>query len=197
MELSLAEAASLMGVSARTLRARAARGDIPARKRAGAWRFDRRDLPLTEAQRAGLQARVDEIRASVEAALPSRLAAHHGDRRRSLADLDAFRAALGVHTAIRAAERTPGRTRALASLEAALDELAEATLVYTRSSKLAALDRSRAALGRAITALFVEAGVPPAEPQHAWLLVLEHEVAPAIAGLARWASKLPGPRSEP
>jgi len=197
MELTLTEAASLMGLSARTLRARAARGDIPARKRAGAWRFDRRDLPLTEAQRAGLQARADAIRGAVEDALPSRLAAHTSDRRRSLADLDAFRAALRVHQAIHAAEPTAARTRTLMLLEQSLDELAEATLVYARLSKLAALDRCRASLGRAIAALLVEAGIPPAEPEHGWLLVLEQEVAPAVAGLARWASKLPGPRGEP
>lgn len=195
MELTIREAAALMGVSQRTLRARAARGDIPARKRGGVWKIQRRDLPLTEGQRAGLQARAEQVRQAVEDALPSRLASHAGDRRRSLADLDAFRLCLRVRQDIAQAEPTDGRQRAQAELTAALEAIAEASLLYARGAKLDALDQARRAMGHAIAQLLIEGGIPPKEPEHTWLCNLEQNAVPAVAGLARWAARLQGPRS--
>lgn len=75
----------------RAIRAQLARGDLPAVKRGGRWRIERRHLPLTEPQRKALQARADTVRQAVEEALPSRLARTPGQKSRSLADLDAFR----------------------------------------------------------------------------------------------------------
>ncbi len=52
MDLSVREAALLTGRSPRTLRAQLARGEMPGVKRNGRWVLDRRNLPLTDDQRA-------------------------------------------------------------------------------------------------------------------------------------------------
>ena len=53
MELTVREAAALMGRSARPVRAQVARGELPGVKRGGRWLIPRKALPLTEAQRPG------------------------------------------------------------------------------------------------------------------------------------------------
>ena len=61
MDLSVREAAELLGCSTRTLRARLARGEIRGHKRDGAWRIARSDLPLTEAQRDEILSRAEQV----------------------------------------------------------------------------------------------------------------------------------------
>ena len=51
MELSITEAATLLGRSARTVRAQVARGELPGFKRGGQWVIRKEALPLSEAQR--------------------------------------------------------------------------------------------------------------------------------------------------
>lgn len=63
MQLTLTQAATLMGVSPRTLRDRVARGDVPGVKRGGRWTIDSHEMLLSETQRRAMQAR---------AALPAR-----------------------------------------------------------------------------------------------------------------------------
>jgi hypothetical protein len=41
-------------------------------------------------------------------------------------------------------------------------------------------------------ALLLATGIPPADPIHGWIVTLEHELLPAIAGLARWTDRLQG-----
>ena len=55
MELTITEAATLLGRSPRTVRAQVARGELPGFKRGGQWVIRREALPLSEAQRAALQ----------------------------------------------------------------------------------------------------------------------------------------------
>ena len=54
MELTITEAATLLGRSPRTVRAQVARGELPGFKRGGQWVIRREALPLSEAQRAAL-----------------------------------------------------------------------------------------------------------------------------------------------
>ena len=194
MELSIREAATLMGRSPRTVRAQVARGDLPGVKRNGRWRIERRHLPLTEAQRAALQAKADDIRHVVEAALPSRLARSTGQRHRSIADLDAFRRGAELLTEIRGAADDgidePLRQRVAGRLEEALLALAEGVQQFDREVKVEALRRSRGHLARAVGLLLLAAGIPPASPAHGWVAALETEVIPAVAGFARWADGL-------
>ena len=80
MELSVREAATLMGRSPRTVRAQLARGELPGVKRGGRWRVQRRHLPLTEDQRRALQTKADGIRQLVDDALPGRTATTSTDQ---------------------------------------------------------------------------------------------------------------------
>lgn len=70
MDLSVSEAATLLGCSPRTLRAQLQRGEIAGVKRNGQWRIARRNLRLDESQRRRLQAKADRVRDAVEEVLP-------------------------------------------------------------------------------------------------------------------------------
>ncbi len=199
MELTVREVATLLGRSPRTVRAQLARGDIPAVKRGGCWSIPRRSLPLTEDQRSALQAKADAVRRAVDAALPSRVATTSGQRGRSVADLDAFRLGARLLADIRAADAPllalGTRQHVEEELEQSLLALAEAVHLYHRTVKLAALDRCRAALGRVAGRLAL-ATAPKSEPAIIdWLVALESQVLPAVAGFARWADRLETRRS--
>lgn len=191
MELSVREAATLMGRSPRTVRAQLARGDLPGIKRGGHWRVERRHLPLTEAQRQALEAKADSIRQVVENALPSRSATRTGERSRSVADLDAFRRGAEVLAALRAAEPgqidEPTRRRADAALEASLLALSESALHFEHQAKREALDRCRSELARALALLLL---LSRDEPVASWIRQLEAGMAPAVAGFGRWIDGL-------
>lgn len=194
MELSVREAASILGRSPRTIRAQLCRGDLPGRKRDGRWVVPRESLPLTEAQRRVLQERADDLRRTLDEALPSRLAATRGRRGRSIADVDAFRRGVALLEAMRR-EGEGLLSGALmcdvpAHLERALLSLAEAVSQYDPRLKLAALNASRAEIARALARLFLHGGIPPKEPMWGWASIIESEILPAVAGLARWAERL-------
>ncbi len=194
MNLSVREAASLLGRSPRTVRAQLARGDLAGRKKNGRWSVARQHLPLTEKQRTALAGKAAALRQTLEDALPSRLARTTGDRQRSLADLDAFR--LGGELLSELRERgEPAlgerqHRRIVSLLERGLLALAEAAQQYERQHKLEALRRARACLARVAGMMLLGAGVPPPEPTAGWLARLEGEVVPAVAGYARWVDRL-------
>jgi len=193
MEISVREAATLLGRSRRTVRAQLARGDLAGRKRQGRWRVDRRHLPLTEAQHQALQRKADDVRQAVEAALPSRLSRDGGDRSRSVLDLDAFRIGAEVLGEVRkdgsglAEER---QARIAAALEQGLLALTEATLHFDRGRKQEALHRCRGHLAEALGLLLLAPGSAPGQPVAEWSRRLEKEMAPALAGFARWVDRL-------
>lgn len=193
MKLSVKEAATILGCSARTVRGHLAQGRLPGVKRNGRWLLERRDLPLTDAQRRTLQAKAERVRRAVDDALPSRLARTHGDRARSLADLDAFR--LGAELLAEVCAGADGlddqrRGQVAELVESGLLAVAEAAYQYDRELKLAALNRARADLSRAGASLLLAAGLDPRDPVRRWVTVLEREVLPAVAGFARWADGL-------
>lgn len=193
MKLSAREASTLLGCSPRTLRAQLARGELPGVKKNGRWLIERRDLPLNESQRRSLQGKAARVRKAVDDALPSRLARRHGDRSRSLADLDAFRLGAEVYAEVRSDGEVLGEARrehVAGMLEGGLLAVAEAAYQYDRELKLDALNRARAELSRAGATLLLAAGLEPAEPVARWVTVLEGEVLPAVAGFARWADGL-------
>ena len=192
MELTVREAAVLTGCNPRTLRARLARGEMPGVKRNGRWILDRRSLPLTDDQRRRLERKSDGIRRAVDRVLPSRTAETRGDRRRSLADLDVFRLTLDLHRELVNDERLPtAQRRQLGRLSrSALLALAETFHEFNREAKRLAVRRARAALARLAAVLLVEHGLPPADPASELLRRVEHEVLPAVAGLARFIDGL-------
>lgn len=197
MELSITEAAALLGRSVRTVRAQVARGELPGVKRGGQWFIPKAALPLTEPQRAALQDRADSLRNTLEDALPARLA-HTPSQRRGLADLDAFRVGAVLLGALRAAP--PGLPPGLdlgavcRALEQAVLDIAEAAAQYDREARRVALVRARAGLGRAQALLLLGAGLRPQEPVDSWLATLEGSLLPAVAGFARWAERPPQAR---
>lgn len=181
MDLSVVEAAVLLGVQPRALRARLARGSMPGVKVDGEWRVRRDDLPMTEPQRARFVERAERATEAVRSALPE-----HVTKGRTLLDLDAFR--WGAE-AVKTLRGCPGTELACARLEAALVDLGGAMHTWERSRKLAALERARAGIGET-AALVLLAGPPGEDPaRDAVAAQLERRVAPAIAGLARWVAK--------
>lgn len=198
MELSSREVATLLGCSPRTVRARMARGDLPAVKRGGRWWVDRRRLPLDEPQRRRLAGKADALRQAVEAALPSRLARTTGQHGRSVADLEAFRRGAQLLAEVRAGGQDALPQGAVSRLTGLLEEslaaLAEAVHHFDRERKLEALHRARTGLARAVAVCLIETGIPPPEPILSWVSTLELEVIPALAGFARWAEGLGGRR---
>jgi len=182
MKLTIREAAALLGCSPRTVRARIARGELPAAKQGGRWQIDREHLPLTEPQRRALQAKADAVREAVEVVLPSRAALRRGDRRRSVLDLDPFRRGVVLLAELRTDSGAPETATAL--IEDALLCLAEAHHLYAPPQKLDALRRARAALGRSVGLLGLhgDAHLPRVR-------IIEEELLPVIAGLSRSAER--------
>ncbi len=194
MELSVREAATLMGRTPRAIRAQVASGKLPGRKKGGRWRISSEALPLDEARRRGLQAKADGLRRAVERVLPSRTASTSGDRRRSVADLGSFQAGSSLLREL--ADRgdevlgTAAADQARELLQEALLDLSEAAHHYDRSAKLAACLRCRAGLARATGLLLLAAPDPQASPVFDWLTLLETEALPALAGFIRWVERL-------
>lgn len=175
MELSVAEAAALLGVSTRAVRGQLTRGALAGRKVGSQWRIDRATLPLTEGQRA----RIAEVRAVVDAALPATGATSRGERSRSVADLDAFR--LGAALLPDAHDADPALGE---ELDEALVPLGRAVHTFLRADKLAALADARARIAAVATRLHLRG--------HGNLGTrVEREVLPALVGFARWVEKLP------
>lgn len=179
MDLTVAEAATILGVTPRTVRSRLARGELDGRKHGKRWVISRDALPLTEAQRRAVHARAQQVRDAVDQALPGRT----GRTARTLLDLDAFRLGLELYGELRATDSSAAEL-----LRQALLHLAEGVHVYARDHKLAALDQARASIGRASATLLLAAE----DPADVAPLVdrLEGTVGPAISGYARWVAKL-------
>lgn len=194
MDLTVREAATLLGVPTRTLRGQLARGDMPGKRRGGRWVLCAQDLPLNEAQRRQLAARADAVRATVEEALPSRLAPTRGSAGRSVLDCAVYRTLRGVIDGIRAAPDQAGLQPALDALRASVLDLSDAIAHFDADIKRELLLRARSGIGRAVGLLLLAADNPPPEPFAGWILGLEQGALPALSGLLRWVERLPGPR---
>lgn len=191
MELSLTEAAAILDCSTRTLRDRVRRGDLRGTKRGGRWMIDRRELPLTDSQRAALDDRRESVRSAVDDALGR---AEGNGRHRSLADLETFAQTAELRREILGDGSVAGELaeRLAADLEGALLALAEGAHAWDRESKVDAFRRARSALSRAV-------GLAYSEPDDGsdlapWANRLEQHALPTLGGLLRWAEGLEGNR---
>ncbi|MBI4881452.1 MAG: helix-turn-helix domain-containing protein [Planctomycetes bacterium] len=190
MQLTLREAATLLGCNGRTLRARLARGDVPGQKRGSKWLIDSDAVPLTSEQRARLEGRAAEIRQTVEDQL-GRMLRGRRSRRRSLLDLDAYRAGSKL---LRAAAELPlskddaGLVRA--RLRAGMLSLAEGAHAFDPGDKVAAFRATRRCLSPALATVLLASSDPLPPAVEAWVVAMEQDMLPSIAGLLRWSEGL-------
>ncbi|MCA8957320.1 MAG: helix-turn-helix domain-containing protein [Planctomycetes bacterium] len=184
MELTIREAAPLLGRSTRAVRAWIARGQLPAHKRGNTWWIRSEDLPLTHHQRTGIQARADQVRQIVDDALPSRAARTRDRRSRSVVDLHAFRAGQELLRELAALEPTETRTQTARAIRAALLDLGAGTYEFDRATRAASFRRARRRLARTICRLVLaEQGAPELHV----CARIENDMLPPIGGLLRWA----------
>lgn len=179
MELSLTQAAQLLGKTRRQIEYLIQTGKLTARKDGGRWRIDEADLPLTPAQRAararrgqGLRDVVDEV---LEHAAPK--------ARYSMRDLRAFQEARTLWRDCLA--RVEPQHLARRHLRTVLEQLALGCHRYDRRDKAAAYSQARDAASLAACALLVDG------PEDMQSLVegIENGLIPAIAGLMRRADR--------
>ncbi len=189
MDLTLREAAALLGRPERTLRAWVSRGEIQGVKRDGRWLIPRANLPLTDEQRARLQARAQAVREAVEEALPSRTADSPSTRVRSIIDTESFRSGQALLQKIEGSH-SPGAEDAARCMREALLELAESIHHWDLPVKLAALHRCRAHFARAAGHLMLAHGLPLKAPVSDWVGRIEGEMVPEVAALTRRAEHL-------
>lgn len=172
--VSLHDAATLLQVSPRTLRARLARGDLPGKKHNGAWLIDRDHLPMTETQRHTLRERADDVRGVVERAIARRQPSH------TVEDNEPFRIGRALLPAL------AGRPEALVLLHGALRALVRAHHEFDRGPKVTELRAARSQSADAVALLLLDTD----EATRGVGRQVEDELLPRIGGLIRWAEGL-------
>lgn len=192
MDISLREAATIIGRKPRTLRAQLARGEIPGNKRNGRWFIAYQDLPLNEMQRRRLQVQVQEIREAVEQALPSRLTKERNSRKRSLADLDTFNIGRELLLTMRSQLANTSLPieilqKAICDVEYALTQISQGHHAFDPKEKLEKFQYGRNALSRAACHLLLHSGSSIKPPVLDWVVRIEGELLSSLAGLIRWA----------
>lgn len=186
MEITIREAAPLLGRSTRAVRARIARGELPARLDGRVWRIDLDHLPMTAAQRASLQRRADEVRRAVDSSLPSRSARDRERRARSALDLEPF-ALLRELCRECAKDGAPQPLAAVArELRAALSCLAIAAHEFEAQARQQALRAARRFLARVCASLLLE---DHEEGASVAVTMTETRILPPIGGLLRWTER--------
>lgn len=189
MEITIREAAPLLGRSTRAVRAKIARGELPATRRGHTWMIPLASLPLTDAQRQSMQQRADLVRGALDAVLPSRAATDRRRARRSILDLIPF--THGVHLLREVATTTPApanRDLVLRGLRDALLDLAAGSAEYDTRLRAESLRRARGGFARVAGLLLATVEAPDARSLQ-WCERIEHDVLPPIGGLLRWAER--------
>jgi len=104
MDLTISEAATLLGRSPRQLRYLIRQGKLEARKKGTRWVIASDDLPLTEEQRANIKGRINDVRHHLEQAItPLEKGAEPSDKEKketkqfSVTDFRAFQAGESIY----------------------------------------------------------------------------------------------------
>ena len=179
MDLSLTQAAQLLGQSRRQVEYLIKTGRLTARKEGARWLVRDSDLPLSPGQRQAAERKSAALHAVAEEVLGERAPR----TRYSVMDLKAFRAALSAFGDGR--RDLPQDHPALALLRAVLDDLAVGCHRFEHRGKAEAYGRARDGTSRAVCALLIE---PPAGAE-ALVELLEQTLLPAISGLMRRAER--------
>jgi len=190
MDLTIREAAALVGRSPRAIRQWIASGRLEARRSGRAWVVRVEHLPLTDAQRARVTARAETARSIVDGCMPSRAATTHARRRRSVLDLDAFRAARGAVEALAkeasAVHAARDLRRAVALASRAVLFLAQGVHEFDPLRKAARLNAARCRFASSVALVHAADSAPTTMVLRA-LESIEQEVMPLIGGLLRWS----------
>jgi hypothetical protein len=177
MDLTLTQAAQLLGKTRRQVEYLVKTGRLPAKKDGARWVVADTDLPLSPAQRQARERKAAALHAVAEEVLGEAAP----KTRYSLRDLKAFREGLAAYTAAR--EALPDTHPALPLLRQALDELAVGCHRFERRGKADAYGRARDCASRAACALLVDA-LPEGDDL---IARIEQALIPAIAGLLKLA----------
>jgi excisionase family DNA binding protein len=168
MNLSLAEAAQLLGKSERQLRYLIQKGELPARKKGNRWVLERQDLPLTEGQQ----------HASEHKARRARKTAKSG-KRLSVDQLRVCEVGLPLFHELQ--EAVGIEHPAVPLLRESLMLLACGYYEYEGLEKGQYYSQAREQASRAAMALLLE----DREPRRDFLERFEVDLIPAIGGLIR------------
>jgi hypothetical protein len=185
MELSLTEAAHLLGKTERQIRYLLRNGSLRGRKDGPRWLVDRDSLPLTEAQRAQLQQRVQAAETAFQRAVAPAKKATDERRPFSVSDLDAFRIGIELLAILRQQQRHP----AAELLATCLGEVGCGCHAFESRTKQRHFTAARDAAARAVVALWIggsgtdgpapAVAVAPADVAAR----LEAELIPKLSGL--------------
>jgi len=180
VDISLREAAVVLGQSERQVRYAIKQGRIKATLRAGRWVVDRDSLQRGTEQREHRQRQLDGLRASVEATLGlTEDAATH--RRWSVRDLKAFQTAVPLLRGVSGLPTSAGSDAAAAALKRTVQALTRGTHEFYRERKQTAYAEARVACCDAVSELLVAGG----QAAEALADRIEAELLPAIGGLLR------------
>lgn len=182
MELSLAEAARLLGKSERQLRYQIKIGNLPARKLDGRWRIHRDDLPISDGQQKALERKSERAVRIAQQVLGDTSRAE-SKKRYSVRELRAYQHSAPVYRDLVA---TFGPEHPAAGfLREALMLLASGCHEYQAREKAAYYARAREQASRAVMTLLLDTD----EQQHELVAQLEQAVVPALGGLIRQAER--------
>ena len=172
MELTLEQAATILGRTKRATRAAIRRGALEGVKRGGRWFVSRESLLDQPGEQARARRRADEIRAAVERSLPKSSTPR-------VADLVPF----VVTTEVWRAATAAGHTDAVEPLCCGLDAIAQGHYAYQPDAKQRAWREARGHLACAVARLHRVGDA-------AGVAALEDRALPLLAGLLRWAEGL-------
>lgn len=186
-QLSISEAATVLGKTERQIRYMIKMGRLPAKKPGGRWVIESEDLPLSVAQREALGRRVDAARGAFEKGVgPADKAGGGqdgaGSRKRlySVTELDAFRLGSELYRTTRdqLGPDAPPSQR----LFECLARVTRGCHTFHPADKAARFGEARDAASLAVAHLLLD-GEAADEGRRALALRIEHELIPAVARL--------------
>lgn len=182
MDVTLAEAARLLGMSVRQVRYMIQNGRLPSRKVGGRVMVDRADLPLSDGQQRAATVKQERAAELVEQVL-RRPADAPGAARYSVRQLRAFQEGMPIHGELVSVAGADHAATVL--LRECLSLLACGCHEYRGRDKAAWYIRAREQASRAVAAMWIDGRSELAELAEK----VEGTVVPAIGGLIRRAEK--------
>lgn len=174
MELSIKEAASILGKTRRQVAYMIEQGELPAKKNGGRWVIERNHLNVDEQRHQQVSQQQAQFKAVIEEALVP------GNQRYTLRDLKAVQLAMPIYRQL--VGRGAGWEKAAAHMRECLNQLAVGCHRYDRQEKTLAYRAARDAASLTAIELLLHPGADPSEPL---IDAIEQELMPAFAGLLR------------